>query len=215
MTTTNPITATATTVGPVPAAPAAGRPQARADDAAVTTLLNCYLRETGAEVGGGSAFLPVHPWQARRLLERPQVRELLARGVEVHRLLEAGLGAELAARFPRFAIVRDPAWATVRRPGGPTESGFEVIDAYVLVNVVRFVALLAWRLVSVFDELSQRFGVQHVEAAYCSARCGSSTLPRSVRRPERLSLLRVVGRRGLVEAVGGGGPAGQQAQGVQ
>jgi siderophore synthetase component len=130
--------------------------------------------------GDGSAFVPVHPWQARRLLERPEVRALLAaglladlgpqgapwwptsslrtvyradlpvmlklslwvritnsvranltrelaRGVEVHRLLEAGLGAELAARFPRFAIVRDPAWVTVRRPGDAAESGFEVV----------------------------------------------------------------------------------------
>jgi siderophore synthetase component len=127
----------------------------------------------------GSAFVPVHPWQARRLLERPEVRSLLdaglladlgpqgapwrptsslrtlyradapfmlklslcvritnsvraslakelARGVEAHRLLEAGLGAELAARFPRFAIVRDPAWVTIRS-GAAAESGFEAI----------------------------------------------------------------------------------------
>jgi siderophore synthetase component len=135
-------------------------------------------RAAGAD-GGGSAFVPVHPWQARRLLERPAVRELLAaglladlgpqggrwrptsslrtvyradvpfmlklslwvrvtnsvrgnlakelaRGVEVHRLLEAGLGAELAERFPHFAIVRDPAWVTVRAGAG-AESGFEVV----------------------------------------------------------------------------------------
>ena len=135
-------------------------------------------RAAGAD-GGGSAFVPVHPWQARRLLERPAVRELLAaglladlgpqggrwrptsslrtvyradvpfmlklslwvrvtnsvrgnlakelaRGVEVHRLLEAGLGAELAERFPHFAIMRDPAWVTVRAGGG-AESGFETI----------------------------------------------------------------------------------------
>jgi hypothetical protein len=43
---------------------------------------------------------------------------------------------------------------------------------------------------------------------------GLTELTRSVRRLERLSLLRVVGRRGLLEPVGGRGPAGQQAQGV-
>ncbi len=124
-------------------------------------------------------MLPTHPGQARRLLERPRVRALLeagllddlgpigapwqptssvrtvyragapfmlklslgvritnsvranlakelARGVEVKRLLDAGLAAELAARFPRFAIVPDPAWATLR-DGGGRESGFEVV----------------------------------------------------------------------------------------
>jgi siderophore synthetase component len=128
----------------------------------------------------GHALVPVHPWQAARLLEQPPVRALLgaglladlgpqgrpwsatssvrtvyradapfmlklslgvritnsvrvnlakelARGVEVHRLLAAGLGDELAARFPTFAIVRDPAWLTVRTGTGRAESGFEVV----------------------------------------------------------------------------------------
>jgi RimJ/RimL family protein N-acetyltransferase len=58
---------------------------------------------------------------------RVNLAKELARGVEVHRLLAAGLGAELADRFPGFAIVRDPAWLTLRtgRPG--PESGFEVV----------------------------------------------------------------------------------------
>ncbi|HVS45017.1 MAG TPA: IucA/IucC family protein [Candidatus Dormibacteraeota bacterium] len=130
--------------------------------------------------GSGRALLPLHPWQARRLLARPDVaglldagrlrdhglqgapwsptssvrtvgrpgdavmlklslgvritnsvrvnlRKELARGVEVHRLLEAGLGAELAERFPRFGILRDPAWATLAGPAPGTESGFEVV----------------------------------------------------------------------------------------
>jgi spermidine-citrate ligase len=142
-----------------------------------TAALAALLGEPGD--AGAPALLPVHPWQARRLLERPWVRALLeaglladlgqrgaswrptsslrtvyradspfmlklslwvritnsvranlakelARGVEVHRLLEAGLGAELQARFPSFAIVRDPAWVTVRG-GGAAESGFEVV----------------------------------------------------------------------------------------
>ena len=129
---------------------------------------------------GGRALLPAHPWQAARLLERPEVAELLAaglledlgplgrpwsptssvrtvyradapfmlklslgaritnsvrvnlakelaRGVEVHRLLAAGLGAELAGRFPGFAIVRDPAWLTLRTGRDGPESGFEVV----------------------------------------------------------------------------------------
>jgi siderophore synthetase component len=58
---------------------------------------------------------------------RLNLRKELARGLEVHRLLEAGLGAELAERFPLFGILRDPAWATLagRAPG--LESGFEVV----------------------------------------------------------------------------------------
>ncbi|HEX6493267.1 MAG TPA: IucA/IucC family protein, partial [Candidatus Dormibacteraeota bacterium] len=128
----------------------------------------------------GRALLPLHPWEARRLLARSDVAELLAagrlrdhgrqgapwsptssvrtvgrpgdtvmlklslgvritnsvrlnlrkelaRGVEVHRLLEAGLGAELAERFPRFGILRDPAWATLAGPAPGAESGFEVV----------------------------------------------------------------------------------------
>ena len=57
---------------------------------------------------------------------RANLAKELARGVEVERLLEAGLAADLAARFPRFAIVPDPAWATLR-DGSDRESGFEVV----------------------------------------------------------------------------------------
>jgi siderophore synthetase component len=133
-----------------------------------------------AGAGGGRVLLPAHPWQARRLVVRPEVRALLdagrlvdhgpqgapwsptssvrtlgrpgdevmlklslgvritnsvrlnlrkemARGVEVHRLLEAGLGAELTVRFPMFGILRDPAWATLAGPAPGAESGFEVV----------------------------------------------------------------------------------------
>ena len=58
---------------------------------------------------------------------RVNLAKELARGVEVHRLLAAGLGAELAARFPCFAIVRDPAWLTLRTGEDRAESGFEVV----------------------------------------------------------------------------------------
>ncbi len=58
---------------------------------------------------------------------RVNLAKELARGVEVHRLLAAGLGAELAGRFPGFAIVRDPAWLTLRTGRDGPESGFEVV----------------------------------------------------------------------------------------
>jgi siderophore synthetase component len=136
------------------------------------------LAAAAADPGGGRAYLPAHPWQARRLAARPDVRGLaeagrladlgpagapwhptssvrtlyrpdvpfqlkltlearitnsvrrnlrkeLARGLEVHRLLDAGLAADLARHHPGFGIVRDPAWATVSLDGG--ESGFELV----------------------------------------------------------------------------------------
>jgi spermidine-citrate ligase len=129
---------------------------------------------------GDRSLLPAHPWQARRLVERSEVRALLAagrlthhgaqgdawsptssvrtvyradapvmlklslgvritnsvrlnlrkelaRGLEVHRLLEAGLGEELHERFPRFDILRDPAWVTLETGEPGPESGFEVV----------------------------------------------------------------------------------------
>lgn len=45
----------------------------------------------------------------------------LVRGVEVHHLLDAGLGAQTAREYPGFRIVRDPGWLAVRASdGGPT-----------------------------------------------------------------------------------------------
>src|SRR6266536_4990244 len=48
--------------------------------------------------GDGSAFVPVHPWQARRLLERPEVRALLAAG------LLADLGPQGAPWWPTSSL---------------------------------------------------------------------------------------------------------------
>nr|WP_236655822.1 IucA/IucC family protein [Streptacidiphilus jiangxiensis] len=124
----------------------------------------------------GTVLVPVHPWQARELSNRPEVRALLddgrlhdlgqagglwyptssvrtvyqpgtpwmlklslglritnsrrenlrkelLRGAEVHRLLEAGLGAEWRRAHPRFDIVRDPAWIGVDLPGTAGDPG--------------------------------------------------------------------------------------------
>nr|WP_236651949.1 IucA/IucC family protein [Streptacidiphilus neutrinimicus] len=132
----------------------------------------------------GTVLLPLHPWQARELSNRPEVRALLdagrmhdlgqagglwyptssvrtvhqpgtpwmlklslglritnsrrenlrkelLRGAEVHRLLEAGLGAEWRGAHPGFDIVRDPAWIGVDLPGAAADparaSGFDTV----------------------------------------------------------------------------------------
>lgn len=58
--------------------------------------------------------------------KRENLRKELRRGVEIDRLLDAGLGAEIAAAHPTFSIVRDPAWMAVDVPGHD-EGGFEVV----------------------------------------------------------------------------------------
>lgn len=129
-------------------------------------------------------LVPVHPWQARDLAQRPGIRALLdvalvrdlgpggptwyptssvrtvyragapvmlklslglritnsrrenlrkelLRGIEVDRILRAGLAAELHAAHPGFDIVRDRAWLAVDAPRttGPerAESGLELV----------------------------------------------------------------------------------------
>lgn len=57
---------------------------------------------------------------------RVNKRRELERGVEIHRLLDSPIGRDLRERFPRFHIVRDPAYITVALPG-KAESGFEVV----------------------------------------------------------------------------------------
>ncbi|MGW2817558.1 IucA/IucC family protein [Streptomyces sp. NPDC001415] len=128
----------------------------------------------------GTAPLPLHPWQARDVTQRPAVaalldagllhdlgphgddwhptssvrtvhrpgtdamlklslgvritnsrrenlRKELHRGVEVHRLLRAGLGEEWQSAHPGFDIVRDPAWLAVDTPDGEPLPGLDVI----------------------------------------------------------------------------------------
>ncbi|MGA9173875.1 MAG: IucA/IucC family protein [Thermoactinomyces sp.] len=53
-----------------------------------------------------------------------QLKEL-ERGVEVSRILQSEIGRELAEQFPMFYVIQDPAYITLRIPGGK-ESGFEL-----------------------------------------------------------------------------------------
>ncbi|WP_438291296.1 IucA/IucC family protein [Streptomyces sp. HUAS TT7] len=128
----------------------------------------------------GAVPLPLHPWQARDVAQRPAVaalldagllhdlgphgdhwhptssvrtvhrpgadamlklslgvritnsrrenlRKELHRGVEVHRLLRAGLGEEWQSAHPCFDIVRDPAWLAVDAPDGEPLPGLDVM----------------------------------------------------------------------------------------
>ncbi|WNV73588.1 IucA/IucC family protein [Geodermatophilus sp. DSM 44513] len=50
---------------------------------------------------------------------RENLRGELLLGVRTAGLVDAGLGAALAAAHPRFAVVRDPAWVGVDGPDGP------------------------------------------------------------------------------------------------
>jgi siderophore synthetase component len=172
----------------------------------------------------GRVLVPAHPWQARDLLARPAVAQLLAaglleplgpagpawcptsslrtvyrpdapvmlklslglrvtnsrrentrtelvRGVEVHRLLDAGIAAEVAARCPGFRIVRDPAWLAVHTPDDPAgrspthldvsvrEAGRSLPEAVCLAGLLAPQADLgASRLTRTVQELSRRTG---------------------------------------------------------
>jgi siderophore synthetase component len=60
---------------------------------------------------------------------RESTRTELRRGLEIHRLLDAGYARETFAAHPGFSIVRDPAWLAVdepSRPGGPDVTGLDV-----------------------------------------------------------------------------------------
>ncbi|MFE4872748.1 IucA/IucC family protein [Streptomyces sp. NPDC056682] len=134
----------------------------------------------GLQLPPGTTPLPLHPWQARDLVQRPAVaalldagllhdlgphggdwyptssvrtvhrpggeamlklslgvritnsrrenlRKELHRGVEVHRLLRAGLAEEWQSVHPRFDIVRDPAWLAVDTPDGEPVPGLDVM----------------------------------------------------------------------------------------
>ncbi|MFF0889174.1 IucA/IucC family protein [Streptomyces sp. NPDC003456] len=58
---------------------------------------------------------------------RENLRKELHRGVEVHRLLRAGLARQWQAVHPDFDIVRDPAWLAVDAPDGTPQPGLDVV----------------------------------------------------------------------------------------
>ncbi|MGX6744209.1 IucA/IucC family protein [Streptomyces xantholiticus] len=58
---------------------------------------------------------------------RENLRKELHRGVEVHRLLRAGLAEQWRAAHPRFDIVRDPAWLAVDTPDAEPLPGLDVM----------------------------------------------------------------------------------------
>ncbi|MFJ1809672.1 MULTISPECIES: IucA/IucC family protein [unclassified Streptomyces] len=58
---------------------------------------------------------------------RENLRKELHRGVEVHRLLRAGLAKQWQAAHPGFDIVRDPAWLAVDAADGLPLAGLDVM----------------------------------------------------------------------------------------
>ena len=58
---------------------------------------------------------------------RENLRKELHRGVEVHRLLRAGLAEQWQAAHAGFDIVRDPAWIAVNDPDGAPVPGLDVM----------------------------------------------------------------------------------------
>jgi siderophore synthetase component len=58
---------------------------------------------------------------------RENLRKELHRGVEVHRLLRAGLSRRWHAAHPGFDIVRDPAWLAVDGPDGEPVRGLDAV----------------------------------------------------------------------------------------
>ncbi|MGW1726592.1 IucA/IucC family protein [Streptomyces sp. NPDC002306] len=58
---------------------------------------------------------------------RENLRKELHRGVEVHRLLRAGLSKQWQAAHPGFDIVRDPAWLAVDGRDGAPVPGLDVV----------------------------------------------------------------------------------------
>ncbi|MFJ2257398.1 IucA/IucC family protein [Streptomyces sp. NPDC087844] len=58
---------------------------------------------------------------------RENLRKEFHRGVEVHRLLRAGLADQWQATHPGFDIVRDPAWLAVNETDGTPVTGLDVM----------------------------------------------------------------------------------------
>ncbi|HEY3003980.1 MAG TPA: IucA/IucC family protein [Kribbellaceae bacterium] len=76
--------------------------------------------------------------------KRESTRTELRRGLEIHRMLDAGYAAGTAAAHPSFGIVRDPAWLAVDEPGapgGPALTGLDVAVREVPADVDDHVCL--------------------------------------------------------------------------
>jgi siderophore synthetase component len=76
-----------------------------------------------------TVYRPGSPWMLKLSLglaitnsRRENLRKELHRGLEVHRLLDSGLGREWQTAHPGFGIVRDPAWIGVDQPTDPSAS---------------------------------------------------------------------------------------------
>ncbi|MFF2354243.1 IucA/IucC family protein [Kitasatospora sp. NPDC058115] len=81
-----------------------------------------------------TVYRPGTPWMLKLSLglritnsRRENLRKELHRGLEMHRLLESGLGAEWRAVHPGFDIVRDPAWIGVDHPGLGDPGGLDTV----------------------------------------------------------------------------------------
>lgn len=81
-----------------------------------------------------TVYRPGTPWMLKLSLglritnsRRENLRKELHRGLEVHRLLEAGLAAEWRAAHPGFDIVRDPAWIGVDHPALGDPGGLDTV----------------------------------------------------------------------------------------
>ncbi|MER6364211.1 IucA/IucC family protein [Kitasatospora sp. NPDC001527] len=81
-----------------------------------------------------TVYRPGTPWMLKLSLglritnsRRENLRKELHRGLEMHRLLESGLGAEWRAAHPGFDIVRDPAWIGVDHPDLGDPGGLDTV----------------------------------------------------------------------------------------
>ncbi|MFD5920178.1 IucA/IucC family protein [Kitasatospora sp. NPDC058201] len=81
-----------------------------------------------------TVYRPGTPWMLKLSLglritnsRRENLRKELHRGLEMHRLLESGLGAEWRAAHPGFDVVRDPAWIGVDHPGLGDPGGLDTV----------------------------------------------------------------------------------------
>ncbi|MEV6972827.1 IucA/IucC family protein [Kitasatospora sp. NPDC093806] len=81
-----------------------------------------------------TVYRPGTPWMLKLSLglritnsRRENLRKELHRGLEMHRLLESGLGAEWRAAHPGFDVVRDPAWIGVDHPDLGDPGGLDTV----------------------------------------------------------------------------------------